>query len=80
MQARTRECRHCHEAFVPCPSARHNQTHCSKPGCQRARKAKNNRRFRKRNPDYWKGACHVERTREWRKAHAKTHPREKDRD
>jgi len=69
MQARTRECPNCHDPFVPCPSTRRHQTHCSKPDCQRARKAKNNRRFRKKNPDYWKGTSHVGRTREWRREH-----------
>jgi hypothetical protein len=55
--------------FTPCRSAADRQRHCSKPECQRARKAANNRAFGKRNPDYWRGQYNVERTRQWRREH-----------
>jgi len=55
MRRRRRKCRHCKEFLVSCPSVGDRQTHCSKPECQRARKAGNNRAFRAANPDYWRG-------------------------
>jgi hypothetical protein len=64
---RRRKCRHCGELFLPHPSTRHHQHHCSKTECQRARKAKSNRRWRKRNADYFKGAIHCRRVKAWRR-------------
>jgi hypothetical protein len=77
MRRRRRKCLNCKELFLPCPSARDRQKHCSKPQCQRARKAANNRAFAERNPDYWQGRYHVERTRRWRRSHPRYWRREK---
>ena len=63
---RKRKCCNCRELYMPCPSSRHHQTYCSKPECQRARKAKNNRDFRERNPDYFKDPIHAQRVKAWR--------------
>jgi hypothetical protein len=57
----------CGELFFPHPSTRHHQRYCSGPACQRARKAKNNRDWRERNPDYFKDAMHSARVKAWRK-------------
>jgi len=66
-----RYCKNCHDPFHPRPQ-NPNQEYCSKPECQRARKAKwqrdkiknddayranqreAQRKWRKRNPHYWK--------------------------
>jgi len=66
-----RKCPHCKELFVPDPYNRHHQRFCSKPQCQKARKAANQRAWARRpaNRDYWRGADEVTRVREWRQAH-----------
>ena len=69
MGRRMRQCPHCDELFTPHPSVCDRQKHCSKPGCQRARKSANNAAFARSNPDYWKGSYQVKRTRGWRQAH-----------
>ena len=66
MATRKRKCHNCKQLFAPSPSARYHQNHCSLGECQRARKAVNNRQFRKANPDYHKGTYHVDRVRKWR--------------
>jgi len=63
------KCPFCKTLFRPHPSAAQRQYCCSKPECQRARKAENNRAFRAANPDYWQGAYQVNRTRRWRQKH-----------
>ena len=74
---RRRKCLSCHEFFVPHPSVGRRQTYCSRPDCQRARKAKNNRKWRERNPDYFKDPLHGDRVRAWRRRHPGYWHREK---
>lgn len=68
---RQRRCRHCKALFHPDPRNRHHQHFCSAAGCQRVRKATNQRDWSRRpaNRDYWRGAQNTERVRQWRKAH-----------
>ena len=63
---RRRNCLHCKELFHPHPAVGSRQKYCSSRSCQKARKAKNNQAFLKRNPDYHRGSIAVARTQEWR--------------
>lgn len=65
------KCPHCKELFVPDPHNRYHQRSCSKPSCQKARKAANQQAWsqRPKNRDYWRGADEVARVRAWRQAH-----------
>jgi len=63
---RRRNCLHCKELFNPHPAVGNRQKYCSSPSCQKARKAKNNQAFLKRNSDYHRGSIAVARTQEWR--------------
>lgn len=65
-QSIRRKCFHCRELFLPHPAVGHRQKYCSTRSCQKARKAKNNREFLKRNPDYHRGRIAVARTQNWR--------------
>lgn len=69
MPTRQPKCPHCKRLFLPHPASRLQQRYCSDAPCQKARKAASNRRFRRRNPDYFKGPIHVERVRAWRRTH-----------
>ena len=66
-----RQCRHCMAFFDPNPRSAGRQRYCSKPECRQASKAASQRRWLKQpaNRDYFKGSAHVERVRQWRKAH-----------
>ena len=63
---RQRNCLHCRKLFRPHPAVGNRHKYCSTPSCQKARKAKNNRAFLKRNPDYHRGPIAVARTQAWR--------------
>ena len=63
---RRRNCLHCKELFHPHSAVGSRQKYCSSRFCQKARKAKNNQAFLKRNPDYHRGSIAVARTQEWR--------------
>jgi hypothetical protein len=66
MHIRKRKCPNCKQFFTPRPSTRHHQRFCSARECQRSRKALNNRRFRRNNPEYDKGPHSVDRVLAWR--------------
>ena len=68
---RRRKCPHCRELFRPDPHNHYHQRCCSKPACQKARKAANQRAWAERpaNRDHWRGPDEVERVRRWRRAH-----------
>lgn len=68
---RRRKCPHCKEFFLPDPHNRYHQRCCSKPACQKARKAASQRAWAQRpaNRDHWRGPDEVARVREWRRAH-----------
>ena len=63
---RRRNCLHCKELFHPHPAVGLRQKYCSSRSCQKARKAKNNHTFLKRNPDYHRGSIAIARTQVWR--------------
>jgi len=66
---REKHCRHCHSIFFPDYRNAKKQRFCSKAECRTASKAESQRRWSKKNPDYFKGSDNVERVREWRRAH-----------
>ncbi|MCW4017066.1 MAG: hypothetical protein NWF00_00030 [Candidatus Bathyarchaeota archaeon] len=47
-------CPYCKTPFSPDPNVGNRQKTCGKPACKRALKAENNRRWRQRNPDYYR--------------------------
>ena len=66
-----RKCRCCRKFFTPDYRNVHHQAFCTAPDCRRASKAKSQRRWlaKSANRDYFRGADHVERVQQWRKAH-----------
>ena len=69
MRTRRRRCRHCSELFFPDPRNRTRQRYCSRPECRKASKAVSQRKWFKKNPDYFRDPVHVDRVRQWRKEH-----------
>jgi len=68
---RKRKCKHCQAYFAPDPRNVGRQHYCSQPPCQQASKAASQRRWLSKpdNRDDFRGSDHVERVRQWRKAH-----------
>jgi hypothetical protein len=66
-----RKCKHCQTFFAPDPRSATRQRHCSKPACRQASKAASQHRWLQKpgNRDYFTGPTHVERVRQWRRAH-----------
>ena len=66
-----RKCKHCQTFFAPDPRCAKRQRHCSKPECRQASKAASQHRWLQKpsNRDYFTGPTHVERVRQWRRAH-----------
>lgn len=54
---------------MPSPCKKATQRFCAKPACRKASKAHSQRQWQRKNPDYFKGAEHVERVRRWRASH-----------
>ncbi len=52
---RKKKCKYCRKLFPLNKKTQKNQEACSTEVCQRLRKKKNNKTFKKSNPDYWKG-------------------------
>jgi hypothetical protein len=63
-----KKCRNCWELFQPNPQNATRQIYCKKPACRKASKAESQRRWREKNPDYFRGATNVKRVQEWRTA------------
>ena len=64
---RRNRCLGCHRLFEPDPRTKEKQKYCSRQSCQRERQRKNERDWRRQNPE-----CllrQYERTRLWNKAH-----------
>ena len=70
-RCRRRKCRHCGQLYEVDPRNRYHQRHCSQPACRQASKAASQARWRahSKNPGYFSGPIHVQRVRDWRKAH-----------
>jgi hypothetical protein len=68
---RSKKCRICGDLFICEPRNRKRQKYCPKHACKAAAKAARQRRWlgRAENRDYFRGAHHVQRVREWRAAH-----------
>lgn len=49
-----KRCRYCKRLFLPDPRVGKRQKTCGDPLCQKTHKVKNNARWRRRNPDYFK--------------------------
>ena len=47
-------CAYCKTPFFPDPKVGKRQKTCGKPACKRALKAENNRRWRQKNPGYYR--------------------------
>lgn len=63
------QCPHCHSFFFPDHRNAKRQNFCnSNPDCKKASKIASQKRWLAKNPDYFKGAEHVQRVQEWRKA------------
>jgi len=48
-----KRCCYCKRLFIPDPRVGERQKTCGDPLCQKAHKAKNNARWRRKNPDYF---------------------------
>ena len=70
---RRRKCPHCRKLFTPDPRQRERQRYCSASACQKARQARNWRRWfaRAENRDYYRDKANVDRVRQWRRANPK---------
>jgi hypothetical protein len=57
--------------FAPDPRSAKRQRYCAKPACRQASKAASQHRWLQKpgNRDYFTGPTHVERVRQWRRAH-----------
>ena len=66
-----RKCKHCQTFFAPDPRSVRRQRYCAQPACRQASKAASQRRWlhKPANRDYFTGPAHVERVRQWRRAH-----------
>lgn len=62
-----KRCPYCRDYFIPHPSVGQRQEACKKIQCQKARKSKNNREWRKQNPKHHKGD--YPRVKEWLDKH-----------
>lgn len=56
-------CPYCQRSFHPHPRVGTRQKTCGKPSCKKAGKAKNNARWRRNNPDYYRDD--YARVKEW---------------
>ena len=67
----TFKCLHCNEIHDCEPRSAGRQRYCPAPDCRRASKAESQRRWlsRPENENYFRGAAHCERVRQWRKEH-----------
>lgn len=63
------KCFHCGVWFHPHPRNRHHQRYCAKPECRAASKRASQRKWCRKNPDYFRGPENVQRVRQWRAAH-----------
>lgn len=65
------KCAHCHRPFRPDPRNAWHQRYCAAGECRGASKAASQRRWlgKPENRDYFRGPEHVERVRQWRRAH-----------
>jgi len=61
-----KECKFCGNPFKPSKGSWKRQKSCKSKGCEKARKAENNRLYKEKNPDCFKGR--YENLKEWRKA------------
>jgi hypothetical protein len=66
-----RKCKHCQTFFTPDPRSAKRQRYCAQPACRQASKAASQHRWLQKpgNRDYFTGPTHVERVRQWRRAH-----------
>jgi hypothetical protein len=64
-----RKCCHCGVWFKPHRRNAYHQRFCAKPECQAASKQASQRKWNRKNPDYFRGDVHVNRVRAWRRRH-----------
>jgi len=63
---RQKRCHGCHDLFTPDPRTKGKQEYCSREACQKKRQRRNEKAWRKRNPDCVKEQQN--QTRKWHKA------------
>ena len=68
-RTRRKHCLACAVLFEPDPRTKGNQKYCSKPNCQTIRQRKNEKNWRKRNPECLEQQR--QQTRKWFKTHPK---------
>jgi len=66
---REQRCRHCGTYFLQDYRNFGRHKYCTNPACRKASKASSQKRWLEKNPEYFSGSVHVERVRQWRKAH-----------
>ena len=66
-----RKCKHCQTLFAPDPRSAKRQRYCAQPACRQASKAASQHHWLQKpgNRDYFTGPTHLERVRQWRRAH-----------
>ena len=65
---RMKKCCHCGELFRPDLRNFQKQRYCSEPDCRKVSKAASQKKWVKKNPDYFRSKENVLRVQEWRKA------------
>ena len=70
-RCRRRKCRHCGQLYEPDPRSSYHQRYCRQADCRKASKVASQARWlaHSKNPDYFRSPIHVQRVRDWRKAH-----------
>lgn len=61
-EMKRKKCPYCKSFFIPHPRVGKRQKTCGKPDCRKRLKAKNNRRWRRKNPDYFQNDYHRVKT------------------
>lgn len=71
LKAQQHSCINCNELFIPDARNRRHQQYCSNLACRKASKRASQQRYlsSEKGKDSFRGAYHVNRVREWRKAH-----------
>jgi len=64
-----RKCCCCGVWFKPHRRNAYHQRYCVKPECRAASKQASQRKWSRKNPDYFRGDVHVNRVRAWRRRH-----------
>ena len=64
-----RRCCHCGVWFKPHPRNTYHQRYCTKTECRAASKRASQKKWRRKNPGYFRGEQYVKKTQAWRREH-----------